>query len=163
MTPAPVHVAGERLLLDPSGALFWPREGVLALAEPPPGRALAAMLRRWRPRRVLVLSEIAAESCPPLIFRNCPGHNCPAEAARGEIAAHLRPVAVPPGTPDAAALPCFVADAARVLLPGFGAGGQDIHAPVIRALFPHGARVFVLGRERFSSFPIGPRRAGRPP
>jgi DNA ligase-associated metallophosphoesterase len=30
---AALHFAGERLLLDPSGALFWPEQGVLAVAD----------------------------------------------------------------------------------------------------------------------------------
>ncbi len=47
----------------------------------------------------------------------------------------------------------------RLLLEGSESGGQDIHAPAIRALFPHGARVFLLGRERLASCAL----AGRPP
>ncbi|HWA79546.1 MAG TPA: phosphoesterase [Acetobacteraceae bacterium] len=223
MAAAPVHVAGERLLLDPEGALFWPREGVLALADlslrgtgarerfhPAPGRGagsageetikrLAALLRRWRPRLVLVLgvmperpgrlppglsSRLAAMASahpfvwvyeraggpaplgedrrktaefwesPPLIFRPRP-----AQRAAGEIAGHLRPVSAPAGAP-APARPCFVVDGQRVLLPAFGpeAGGMDAHQPAIQALFPHGARVFLLGAERLSSFPV----VGRP-
>ncbi len=33
MTPAPLHAAGERLLLDPSGAVFWPARRLLAVAD----------------------------------------------------------------------------------------------------------------------------------
>ncbi len=178
MTPAPVHLLSERLMLDPGGALFWPREGVLALAglgmEPGALDRLAALLRRWGPRRVLLFGagggsarfaamaasvpfvRVGADGawrCPPLVFREGP-----AAGARGEIAAHPRP--------EAGGLPCFVADEARVLLPSFGArpgSGQDVQGPVIQALFPHGGRVFVLGAQRLSSFPLAGRRSGRRP
>jgi uncharacterized protein len=146
MIPAPVHVAGERLMLDPSGVLFWPREGVLALAERPAASRLAFLRRRWRPRRVVVLAEESWEAAP-LAFRGTP-----AAGAQGEIAGRPRP--------EAEGLPCFVADAVRVLLPspgGAAGSGEDVHGPVIRALFPHGARVFVLGARRFSSFPVAGR------
>jgi DNA ligase-associated metallophosphoesterase len=33
MTAAPVHLAGERLLLDPAGAIFWPAQRILAVAD----------------------------------------------------------------------------------------------------------------------------------
>jgi len=33
MTAAPVHLAGERLMLDPDGALFWPAQKLLAVAD----------------------------------------------------------------------------------------------------------------------------------
>jgi len=33
MTPASIHLAGERLLLDPTGALYWPAERLLAVAD----------------------------------------------------------------------------------------------------------------------------------
>ena len=138
-------------MLDPSGALYWPREGVLVLAELPgaPGR-LAFLKRRWRPLRVLVL-EAESWEAPPLVF-----HCRPVVGARGEIAAHFRP--------EAGGVPCFVADAARVLMPSLTAragSGQDVHGPVIQALFPQGARVFVPGTRRFSSFPIAGRRVRR--
>ncbi len=237
MVPAPVHVAGERLLLDPDGALFWPREKVLALADlslsrekimtgsgmgererSRPARVrgsaggetierLAALLRRWRPRLVLVLgampdgpgrlppglsSRLAAMAAshpfvrvcdrtdepaplgaslggiggrtvefwhsPPLVFRPRPAER-DAKRDEGEVAGHLRPVCAPAGVP-ATARPCFVVDGMRVLLPAFGleAGGMDARQPAIQALFPRGARVFLLGTERLSSFPI----VGRP-
>jgi hypothetical protein len=78
MTPAPVHLAGERLMLDPEGALFWPAERLLAVADlhfekgsaaaangsllpPLDTRAtldrLAAMLRRYRPETVVALGD----------------------------------------------------------------------------------------------------------
>ncbi len=78
MTAAPVHLAGERLMLDPAGALLWPAAGLLALADlhlekgsafaargmllPPwDTRAtldrLAALLRRYAPRIVVALGD----------------------------------------------------------------------------------------------------------
>lgn len=33
MTPAPIHFAGERLMLDPAGALFWPATGLLVVSD----------------------------------------------------------------------------------------------------------------------------------
>jgi hypothetical protein len=165
MTPAPVHLLSERLMLDPGGALFWPREGLLALAgltiERGALERFAALLRRWGPRRVVLLGagggsarfEAMAASvpfvqvggdgswgCPPLVFREGP-----AAGARGEVSGH--------------ALPCFVADGARIVLPPFGAEGAEPGADdrAVRALFPHGGRVFLPGRERLASF----RLAGR--
>ena len=78
MTPAPIHLAGERLMLDPAGGLFWPETGLLAVSDlhlekgtafarqgmllPPwDTRAtlerLTLMLRRWRPRIVVALGD----------------------------------------------------------------------------------------------------------
>ena len=33
MTAAPIHVAGERLMLDPGGVLVWPAAGLLAVSD----------------------------------------------------------------------------------------------------------------------------------
>ena len=78
MTEAPIHLAGERLLLDPAGALFWPGQRLLAVADlhlekgsaaaargallPPwDTRAtldrLALLLRRFRPETVVALGD----------------------------------------------------------------------------------------------------------
>ncbi|MBN9561095.1 MAG: ligase-associated DNA damage response endonuclease PdeM [Alphaproteobacteria bacterium] len=78
MTAAPLHFAGERLMLDPAGALIWPEAGLLAVADlhlekgssyakrgmllPPwDTRAtldrLALLLRRWQPRIVVALGD----------------------------------------------------------------------------------------------------------
>ena len=79
MTAAPIHLAGERLMLDPAGALFWPaartarrcptciwrkdrrfaRRGMLL----PPWDTqatldrLALLVRRWRPAIVVALGD----------------------------------------------------------------------------------------------------------
>lgn len=78
MTAAPLHLMGERLLLDPLGGMVWPAAGLLAVADlhlekgsacamrgqlvPPwDTRAtldrLAALMRRWRPATVVALGD----------------------------------------------------------------------------------------------------------
>jgi DNA ligase-associated metallophosphoesterase len=78
MTPAPIHLAGERLMLDPAGALFWPATGLLAVSDLhlekgtafarrgmllPPWDThatldrLTLLLRRWHPRIVVALGD----------------------------------------------------------------------------------------------------------
>ncbi len=78
MTGAPLHFAGERLMLDPAGALFWPAHSLLAVADlhlekgtaaaargqlvPPwDTRAtldiLTGLLRRYRPATVVALGD----------------------------------------------------------------------------------------------------------
>ncbi len=78
MTAAPIHLAGERLMLDPGGAMFWPAGKTLIVSDlhlekgsaaagrgsllPPfDTRAtldrLALLLRRWRPERVIALGD----------------------------------------------------------------------------------------------------------
>jgi hypothetical protein len=78
MNSAPVHLAGERLLLDPQGALYWPARALLAVADlhlekgsaaaargsllPPWDTGatldrLAALLRRYAPRTVVALGD----------------------------------------------------------------------------------------------------------
>lgn len=78
MTAAPIHLAGERLMLDPMGALFWPRQRLLAVSDLhlekgssfarrgmllPPWDThttldrLALLLRRWSPVTVVALGD----------------------------------------------------------------------------------------------------------
>ena len=78
MTAAPIHLAGERLMLDPAGALFWPATGLLAVSDLhlekgssyarkgmllPPWDThatldrLALLLRRYQPRIVVALGD----------------------------------------------------------------------------------------------------------
>ena len=78
VTAAPIHLAGERLMLDPAGALHWPATGLLAVSDlhlekgssyarrgqllPPwDTRAtldrLALLLRRYQPRVVIALGD----------------------------------------------------------------------------------------------------------
>ena len=78
MTAAPIHLAGERLMLDPAGALFWPATGLLAVSDLhlekgssyarrgqllPPWDThatldrLTLLLRRYQPRLVVALGD----------------------------------------------------------------------------------------------------------
>jgi DNA ligase-associated metallophosphoesterase len=78
MTAAPVHLANERLMLDPMGALFWPAQKLLAVSDlhlekgssfarkgmllPPWDTQatldrLALLLRRWQPATVVALGD----------------------------------------------------------------------------------------------------------
>jgi len=78
MTAAPIHLAGERLMLDPAGALIWPATGMLVVADlhlekgssfarrgsllPPWDTKvtldrLVLLLRRWKPRTVVALGD----------------------------------------------------------------------------------------------------------
>ena len=225
MTPAPLHIAGERLMLDPAGLLAWPARQTLVVGDlhlekgsafaragrflPPYDTRetlsrLQAALRRWRPQRLIALGDsfhdaegagrMAAEDAallhrllagiemlwvlgnhdptPPaglpgqaveehregrLTFRH--------EARRGplapaEISGHFHPKATMPTRCGGVTRPCFVADAWRVVLPAFGAyaGGLDAGDPAIAGLFPRGARLFLLGRDRLYSMPAGPAR-----
>jgi DNA ligase-associated metallophosphoesterase len=78
MTAAPIHLAGERLMLDPAGGLLWPAVGLLAVSDLhlekgssyarhgqllPPWDThatldrLALLLRRYQPRIVIALGD----------------------------------------------------------------------------------------------------------
>lgn len=78
MTAAPLHFRGERLLLDPLGAVVWPAVGLLAVADlhfekgsacavqgslVPPWDTritldrLGLLMRRWQPRTVVALGD----------------------------------------------------------------------------------------------------------
>jgi DNA ligase-associated metallophosphoesterase len=78
MIAAPIHLAGERLMLDPGGYVAWPAQRLLAVSDlhlekgshfaargamlPPYDttetlRRLALALRRWRPQRLVLLGD----------------------------------------------------------------------------------------------------------
>ncbi len=78
MTAAPIHIAGERLMLDPQGAMHWPAQRMLVVsdlhfekASAAAGRGsllppfdtretlatLAALIRKYSPRTVLALGD----------------------------------------------------------------------------------------------------------
>jgi DNA ligase-associated metallophosphoesterase len=107
-----------------------------------------------------VPSGLAGESTAewnqgPFVFR----HQAAARrGARGtEISGHYHPKASVETRARRISRPCFVSDAARLMLPAFGAytGGLDVRDPAIRVLFPRGLRVFLLGQERLFSFALG--------
>ncbi len=96
MTATILHLAGERLLLDPAGAFFWPAAGVLVAADlhlekgtaaahrgsllPPWDtritlERLARLLRHWAPSRVVLLGDSFHD-------RHASARLPPAEAAR---------------------------------------------------------------------------------
>jgi uncharacterized protein len=227
MTAAPIHLAGERLMLDPAGALHWPATGTLIVSDLhlekgsafarkgmllPPWDThatldrLTLLLRRYQPRIVVALGdsfhdaegaarlpagEIARldamtqahrfiwvqgnhDPAPParvggdavaefatarLVFR----HHAVA-GATGEISGHYHPKASVPARGGTVSRPCFIADARRIIVPAFGAytGGLDVRDPAIMRLFPRGARVFLLGKERLFSFALGMEKRAAP-
>ena len=96
MIPAPLHHAGEHLLLDPAGALAWPAQQLLVIADlhlekgsaaamrgqllPPWDTGvtlarLARLLRRYQPRIVVALGDSFHD-------RDAAARMPPAEAAR---------------------------------------------------------------------------------
>ena len=225
MTAAPIHLAGERLMLDPAGALFWPATGLLAVSDlhlekgsafarkgmllPPWDthatlERLALLLRRYQPRIVLALGDSFhdAEGAtrlprgerarlrgddpgPPLHL----GAGQPRPRTAGRPGRRIRPrlrdhhAGLPPprhrprGTPERSAAttirkrqcppvavrcpgPASWPTRSRLMLPAFGAytGGLDVRDPAIARLFPRGARVFLLGKERLFSFTLGALR-----
>ena len=224
MTAAPIHIAGERLMLDPLGALMWPAAGLLAVSDLhlekgsafarkgmllPPWDThttldrLALLLRRYSPRIVVTLGDsfhddggaerlppgelarlnamteahrfiwvlgnhdptppsgvggewVAEHAAGPFRFR----HQASPKAETGEIVGHHHPKASVEARGGNVSRPCFVADGRRVMMPAFGAytGGLDVRDPAIARLFPHGGRVFLLGKERLYSFALTPGR-----
>jgi hypothetical protein len=228
MSAAPIHLGGERLMLDPAGVLHWPARRTLVVADlhlekgsafaaagrflPPYDTRetlsrLALLLRRWRPERIIALGdsfhdrhgasrlpppELEAlhrmlaglemlwvlgnhdpeppEGLPgqaadevrdgPLVFRHQarPPASRFSAVAGGEVSGHFHPKATMPTRAGGITRPCFVADGRRLVLPAFGAytGGLDARDPAIAGLFPRGARLFLLGRERLFSMTASP-------
>jgi DNA ligase-associated metallophosphoesterase len=225
MTAAPVHLAGERLMLDPTGAVLWPAAGMLVVSDLhlekgssyarhgmllPPWDThatldrLAILLRRYQPPTVVALGDsfhdkdggsrlprtelarlnamaaahrfiwvlgnhdphpaagiggewVAEFATHPLVFR----HRAQ-PAANGEISGHWHPKAAAPARGGSVSRPCFIVDSRRIVMPAFGAytGGLDVGHAAITRLFPRGARLFLLGKDRLFSFPIGSTRTG---
>ncbi len=227
--PAPLHLAGERLMLDPSGAVFWPDRRLLILADlhlekgsaaagrgrllpPYDSRStidrIALLLRHYSPASVLALGDsfhdaegaarlppadrarlaamaqsvgfiwvlgnhdpalpdslpgaVSAEwSAGPLTFRHA-AQSGP-QPTTTEICGHHHPKATVPVRGASVTRPCFVTDGhRRLMLPAFGAytGGLDVGDAAISGLFPRGARIFLLGRDRLYHFQLGRARAG---
>ncbi len=90
----------------------------------------------------------------PFVFR----HQAALQAVAGEteISGHYHPKAGIETRAKTISRPCFVTDAARLILPAYGAyaGGLDVREPAIARLFPRGLRVFLLGQDRLYSFAL---------
>ena len=94
MSAAPIHLAGERLMLDPAGFAAWPAQRLLAFADlhlekgsayaargwlvPPYDtketlERLALALRRWKPARLVLLGDSFhdAAGCARLAPADC--------------------------------------------------------------------------------------------
>jgi DNA ligase-associated metallophosphoesterase len=224
---APIHLGGERFMLDPAGVLFWPSRRLLCASDlhlekgshfaaagrgfvPPYDTRetlgkLRLALSRWRPERLLLLGDsfhdargalrLAADDAALLrhlldglevvwVLGNhdpepppgLPGlsvlewrdgafafrHQAPAGTVAGvEVSGHFHPKATVPTRCGGVCRPCFVADAHRLVMPAFGAftGGLDAGDPAVASLFPRGARLFLLGRDRLFSMPARRGRA----
>ena len=224
---APIHMGGERLMLDPAGVLAWPSRRLLCASDlhlekgshfaaagrgfVPPYDTRETLLRlrsalaRWRPERLVLLGDsfhdargalrLGAEdgamlrrlldgievvwvlgNHDPEPPQGVPGSSAaewrdgafafrhqalPGAAAGVEISGHFHPKATVPTRAGGVTRPCFVADAHRLLMPAFGAytGGLDAGDPAVAGLFPRGARLFLLGRDRLFSVPARRRPA----
>jgi DNA ligase-associated metallophosphoesterase len=198
---AEVVVAGVAILADPAGALYWPEERILVVADlhlekgssyaargvllPPYDTAatlarLALAINRYAPRAVIALgdsfhdgggparvldedraslrllqrgrdwiwiagnhdpepavgvggSSAAALAIGALSF--C--HQPQADAAAGEIAGHLHPVARVSGRGRTVSRRCFATNADRMVMPAFGAyaGGLNVRHRAFADLF----------------------------
>jgi len=208
-----VSVAGANLVIDPAGALYWPEQRLLAVADlhlekgssfaargtllPPYDTAttllrLAALIARYAPACVAALGDsfhdgggparLAADDraslramqrgrdwiwitgnhdpepaadiggafedklgVGPLAFRHLPS------GAEGEIAGHLHPVARVAHRGRAVSRRCFAADAARMVMPAFGAytGGLNVRDEAFASVF---------GTLRFTAHMLGDGR-----
>ncbi len=226
MSAAPLHIAGERLMLDPAGVLFWPARKLLVVADlhlekgssfaargagllPPYDTRetllkLGNALRRYRPAQLVALGDsfhdaegharlaeqdaatlrhhlaglqvtwvlgnhdpvapasLPGEACAelvagPLVFRH---EARPGKQPPGEVSGHFHPKGSMPTRCGPVTRPCFMADARRLILPAFGAytGGLEATDPALMGLFPWGARLFLLGKERLFSMALAPAR-----
>ena len=95
--------------------------------------------------------HLSAFSLGPLTFR----HIAEPDTRPGEISGHYHPKA----RVRRASRPCFIADAARLILPAYGCytGGLDWMTPALRELFAPGAIAYLTG-PRVLAVPV-PRAA----
>jgi DNA ligase-associated metallophosphoesterase len=73
----------------------------------------------------------------------------------GEISGHYHPKASVRVRSKRLSARCFIDDGRRLVLPAFGAyaGGLNVLDPVLRALFPDGFQVHLLGRKQVHRYP----------
>ncbi len=156
----------ERLIL--LGDSFHDRDGPGRL-DPTDAARLRAMVESvatvWvlgnhdpAPPRGLPGTSVAEWREGPLVFRHIGG------GEGHEISGHLHPCASAATRAGTVRRPCFIADAQRIVLPAFGAytGGLDIGDSAVASLFPWGARLFLLGRNRLHAFATRGGGAARP-
>jgi DNA ligase-associated metallophosphoesterase len=74
---------------------------------------------------------------------------------RGELSGHYHPKARIRVHGRSVSYRCFMADATRLILPAFGAyaGGLDVSAAPLRALFPDGFTAHLIGRRKVTAVP----------
>jgi uncharacterized protein len=96
----------------------------------------------------------------PLSFR----HEAQRDAAPGEVSGHYHPKARLPARGAGLSRPCFLADAARLILPAFGAytGGMRCDHPALLALLRADARAILTGTP-CASLPLAALAAPRSP
>jgi DNA ligase-associated metallophosphoesterase len=205
-----IACAGQVLVARPSGALWWPAERLLCVADlhlakserlarrsgallPPYETAetldrLAAEIAALAPSRVVCLGDSfddcaagaamaaadAARLAALMVGRDwiwIAGNHDPdplplggrqlaelavgrltfrhaaVEGASAEVSGHWHPKLRLPVRGGAVTRPCFLVDAARLILPAFGAytGGLRADHPRLRALFGPGARAVLTG------------------
>ena len=92
-----------------------------------------------------------------LLFRHqalASGHD--PSGAPGEVSGHFHPKARVSTRAGEIVRPCFMTDAARIMLPSFGAytGGLDVRSPAIARHFIHGGQAFLLGRDKVFCFSV---------
>jgi len=77
-------------------------------------------------------------------------HQADGPTAHGEVSGHFHPKATLHLRARRLSARCFVTDGKRLVLPAFGAyaGGLDVFAPPLRALFGGGFEAFLLGPSR---------------
>jgi DNA ligase-associated metallophosphoesterase len=90
-------------------------------------------------------------------------HAADQAAPHGEVSGHFHPKATLQLRARRLSARCFVTDGRRLVLPAFGAyaGGLDVFAPPLRALFRGGFEAFLLGPSRVIA--VGHERLQRKP
>jgi len=166
MSDHPLTFFGAALAARPSGALWWASERLLAVSDLhlgksermarrggpllPPYEGTDTLLRldseiaALAPRTVICLGDSFDDAEARLsedealwLARLMAGRRC------GEVAGHYHPKARLAGR----SRPCFLVDAARIVMPAFGTytGGLSCTAPDLRALMGDGALAVLTG------------------
>lgn len=88
----------------------------------------------------------------PFLFRHEADHRF---QGAGEISGHFHPKALISTRARRHRGPCFVSDGKRLIMPAFGAytGGLSVTDQAIKALFPQGFDLWLLGKSKAYFFP----------